>query len=84
MEKKDWQRSTRQERSTSIPTGDEGMSGEGNQSQSTGSSLPRDHSVGMGSTDEANLYRSEMDEMKCLLWAHGGSSHAALCRFIFM
>jgi hypothetical protein len=79
MEKKDWQRSIRQERSL---TGDKRTNGEGSQPQSAGLSLPRDHNAGMGSADDANLYRPEMDEMKCLLWAHGGSSHAAFYCFI--
>lgn len=28
-------------------------------------------------TDNANAYLPEMDEMTCLLWAHGGSFHVA-------
>jgi hypothetical protein len=28
-------------------------------------------------TDDANAYLPEMDEMRCLLWAHGGSFHVA-------
>ena len=29
--------------------------------------------MGTDGTDDANAYLPEMDEMRCLLWAHGGS-----------
>ena len=86
MEKKDLrqqrqQKSEHQERTPASPAG--GASG-GSQMDSSGSSPLEDHGLGGDGTDhvEANAYRPEMDEMRCLLWAHGGSSVCPFVRFI--
>jgi hypothetical protein len=74
MEKKHWRESVRQQRAAT-PTRTGGTRNSGNTSNipSTG-----DHGMGTDGTDGANAYLPEMDEMRCLLWAHGGSSHVAL------
>jgi len=72
MEKKDWRQSIRQER-------DAGATQAGS-SNTTSAARPANISSPQGTgadgaDDDTNAYRPEMDEMRCLLWAHGGSFH---------
>lgn len=77
MEKKDLRRqqqhkSARQEMTAASPV-------DGSPTDSSGLSPlggHTGHGLGGGAMDNmtANAYRPEMDEMKCLLWAHGGLS----------
>jgi hypothetical protein len=80
MEKKDWRQSVRQERAAAAtPAGGANTrlrSGGSSSDGPTSSSSPTsDHGVRANGTDDANAYQPEMDEMRCLLWAHGGSFH---------
>jgi len=77
MEKKDWrqqqqQKSVRQERTVASPEG----GGCRSPTDSSGSSPLGGHDLGGDGNDyvAANAYLPEVDEMRCLLWAHGGSS----------
>ena len=65
MDKRDWKEAQRREKAAEKMPLDAG----GNVSSSSGTQTP-DSSV--GDTSETNAYRPEMDEMRCLLWAHGG------------
>ena len=65
MDKRDWKEAQRREKAAEKTPLDAG----GNVSSSSGTQTP-DSSV--GDTSETNAYRPEMDEMRCLLWAHGG------------
>jgi hypothetical protein len=78
MEKKDWRQSMRQERATAAtPAGGANTRSGGSSSDGPASSSPptRDHWVRANGTDDASAYQPEMDEIRCLLWAHGGSFH---------
>jgi hypothetical protein len=81
MEKKDWRQSVRQERTTrAATTGNEGTPRTGSRSSSYGfySLMPGvDGWVSTGDT-KANAYAPETDEMRCLLWVHGGQFHLAM------
>jgi hypothetical protein len=76
MEKKDWrqqqQESVRQERTTTSAVG----GGSGSPTDGSSSSPLGDYGLGVDGKDyvAANAYLHDMDEMRCLLWAHGGSS----------
>ena len=77
MEKKDLRRqqqhkSARQEMAAASPV--DGDSGD--PTDRSGLSPLGNHGLGGDGMDNAtaNVYRPEMDEMRCLLWAHGGSS----------
>ena len=74
MEKKHWRESVRQERAAT-PARRGGTRSSGNPSDIPGSSSTGDRGMGTDGTDDANAYLPEMDEMRCLLWAHGGSFH---------
>jgi hypothetical protein len=85
MEKKDWrqqqqQNSVHQERTAAPPAG----GGCGNPTDSSGSSPLGDHDLGGDGKNyvAANAYLHEMDEMRCLLWAHGGSSVRSSASFL--
>jgi hypothetical protein len=85
MEKEDWrqqqrQKSVRQERTTASPASGSG----GIPANCSGSSPFGDHVLGVDGIDyvAANTYPSEMDEMRCLLWAHGGSSVRSIASFL--
>jgi hypothetical protein len=72
IEKKDWQQSVLQERSATTPASREKANGGAGPSNTSASSPPGDYGMGARSTGDANAHRPEMDEMRCLLWAHGG------------
>ena len=75
MEKKHWRQSVRQERAAALtPARSGGTGSSGDPSNIPGSSPTGNHGI---DTDDANAYPPEMDEMRCLLWAHGGSFHVA-------
>jgi len=75
MEKKHWRQSVRQERAAVLtPPRSEGTRSSRNPSDIPRSSPTGDLGIG---TDDVNAYLPEMDEMRCLLWAHGGSFHVA-------
>jgi hypothetical protein len=85
MEKKDLrqqqqQKSVRQERATASPASDS----EGIPTDRSSSSPFGDHGLGGDGIDyvAANTYRPEIDEMRCLLWAHGGSSVRFMASFL--
>lgn len=89
IEKKDLrqqqqQKSMRQERTAASPASDSG----GIPTDCSGSSPFGDHGLGGDGIDhvaantKANTYRPEIDEMRCLLWAHGGSSVRFMASFL--
>jgi hypothetical protein len=66
MEKKDWRQSMRKESAAAAdPAGSPNA-------RSAANPIDGLSPTGAGS-DDANMYQPEMDEMRCLLWAHGGS-----------
>jgi hypothetical protein len=71
MEKKDWRQSMRKE--SAAATDPAGSSNATSTADPTGGSSPT--GAGVDGADDANTYQPEMDEMRCLLWAHGGSFH---------
>jgi hypothetical protein len=85
MEKKDWRQSMRQERDAgATPAGSSNATSAA--SPANGPSPTGNQGIGVDGADDTNAYRPEMDEMRCLLWAHGGSFHViflspSLCYF---
>ena len=73
MEKKDWRQSMRRERDAATPA---------RNSDTTSAANPANSSLSTGNretgADDTNTYQPGMDEMTCLLWAHGGSFHVTL------
>ncbi|KAN0137886.1 Alpha/Beta hydrolase fold, partial [Lactarius tabidus] len=75
-DKRDWKEAKRREKAAATaektPTPGESASGsQSPQSPSSSSSLGANTQAGTDDP-EANAYHSEMDQMRCLLWAHGG------------
>jgi hypothetical protein len=75
MEKKDWRQSTRQKRDAGgAPAGSSNTTSAA--SPANGTSPTRDQKTSADRADDGtNAYRRGMDEMRCLLWAHGGLFH---------
>jgi hypothetical protein len=83
MEKHDWREAVRWEREASATMGSENAprTDSGSSSHGSYSSPPGGEWV---SASDANTrtYSPGMDEMRCLLWAHGGQFHSTeSCRF---
>lgn len=82
MEKKDWRqqqqhKSARQRKSATSP-----VDGGGSPTDSSGLSPLGDRGLAGDGMEyaAANAHQPEMDEMRCLLWAHGGPSiHSLHC-----
>ncbi|KAI0301666.1 hypothetical protein B0F90DRAFT_287161 [Multifurca ochricompacta] len=72
MDKKDWKELKRREKTppaiSSTPTSPEMSSG----SSSASPRLPPPVGEDEKSADDADVYHPEMDEMRCMLWVHGG------------
>ena len=85
MDKRDWKEAKRREKASAAAEktrGGGGESGSGSAGASTSppplspvspsSSSSGAHVPASADDVEASAYRPEMDEMRCLLWAHGG------------
>ncbi|KAI9452278.1 Alpha/Beta hydrolase protein [Lactarius psammicola] len=88
MDKRDWKEAKRREKAaaaaektqTQTRTGGVGESGSGSPGAGASTSPPLSpsssssgaHVPASADDAEASAYRPEMDEMRCLLWAHGG------------
>ncbi|KAI0301668.1 hypothetical protein B0F90DRAFT_287335 [Multifurca ochricompacta] len=70
MDKKDWKEYNRQERAAATSTPVSASTNGGGSSPSPPMS-PAAGEQRMG-TEDTNGYHPEMDEMRCILWAHGG------------
>ena len=75
MEKKDWRQSTRQGRDAAgAPAGSSNTTSAASPANGTSPSRNQGTSAD-GADDDTDAYQPEMDEVRCLLWAHGGSFH---------
>jgi hypothetical protein len=84
MEKHDWREAGRREREASAATGSESAPLTDNRSSSHGSYSSFPGGERMCANDaNARTYYPGMDQMTCLLWAHGGQFHSTYenCRF---
>jgi hypothetical protein len=79
MEKKDWRESVCRERAASTAMRSESTprTDSGSMPHSPYSSPPGDEGTSAEDAN-ANAYEPETDEMRCLLWAHGGQFHSAM------
>ena len=74
MDKRDWKEEKRREKAAAAgeKTQTFGESGSGSSFPQSPSSPPGADAQASTGDVEANAYPPEMDEMRCLLWAHGG------------
>ena len=83
MDKRDWKEAKRREKAAASgeKTQTPGESASASVSPQSPSSSSSSDAYAQASTDdpEANAYRPEMDEMRCLLWAHGGLDSYPFC-----
>ena len=77
MDKRDWKEAKRREKAAAAAA--EKSQAFGESGSGSGSSFPQSTSSPSGADAQAstgdmevNAYPPEMDEMRCLLWAHGG------------
>ena len=72
MDKRDWKEAKRREKAAAAGTKTQTL-GESTGAPSQSPLSPSGANTQTSTEDpEANAYHPEMDEMRCLLWAHGG------------
>ena len=79
MDKRDWKEARRREKTATAGAKTQTLGDSASSSPQPPSSSSGAHTQASTEDPEANAYHPEMDEMRCLLWAHGGLDPYPLC-----